>query len=832
MYDIHHGFTVISVGERAAQQLFRTLRGPMSMKQLGKYKIIEEIGQGGMGTVYRARDEVIGRDVAVKVIHERALHVPEIKERLYREARSAGQLAHENIMIIYDVGEQDGDPYIVMELLRGSSLRQLMREGVALSLLDKLEVAVQICDGLQYAHQHGIIHRDIKPDNIQVLEAGRVKILDFGIARVESEARTITHASIGTPRYMSPEQIKGRNLDHRTDIFSFGVVLYELLTGSNPFPGEHVTTIIYKILHEPPEPIRLENSVVSDDLQAIVSTCLEKDPGDRYQSFADVVDDLTRAMLKIRDETVVLPAAAARRFRTTPVRRSTAELPEQTASNGTAATGAPARRVPSWSYLVGAGAVVAIGLAAFLVLWPRSDSGVAVENGATAMLEETQAPRDEEALAAELAQLQERALEEQARMLEAKSAAEASDAPRLVPELYQEAAALEEAASAALARGDAPGFQAAETAFRDAERQFSDAVLRTSENRLEVVQRQAEEARRSVRGLRGDVEQHRESGDLRSNFAAADRLYESAEKSFAAKAYEQALQAYRQAEDRYGSLRQTAETARTEARQEMEEVRATALASRQNAAAHRSDAGLAENFREADALVTAAERFVTAQQYEAARERFEGADRAYRQIVRLAGERESTRLSALRAQAEQARTEMTAARGSVREAQQATPAYRAAAEREEAARRAFSTSDYELAAREYAAAAAGYRDAATATAADATAADAPAAVPYEPFVQDLTRRLQAGFEEEDLASLRALSSFFDSWGDFFAVAHDISSNVTTSAVRVDGTTGTFSLQLSLRYMNNKNQRDVLNVPLRLTIAREGNAWSLSSVEAQ
>lgn len=275
------------------------------MEKIAKYIILEEIGRGGMGCVYRARDPVIEREVAIKVILERALDVPEIRERFYREARSAGRLAHDNIVVVHDVGEADDLPYIVMEFLEGSDLREAM-DRTELPVVKKLDIALAICRGLRYAHDHGVVHRDIKPENVRIVDGSRVKIVDFGIARLDSGTQTLTHASIGTPRYMSPEQIKGTAVDHRTDIFSFGVLLYELMTGNLPFRGDHVTTLIYKILHEVPEPIELDDSRLTGQLQEIVSRCLAKSPDERYLDFGGVIEDLERVVSDL-DATRTLP---------------------------------------------------------------------------------------------------------------------------------------------------------------------------------------------------------------------------------------------------------------------------------------------------------------------------------------------------------------------------------------------------------------------------------------------------------------------------------------------------------------------------------------------
>jgi len=271
------------------------------MKKIGKYEIISELGKGAMGVVYKALDPLIGREVAIKVISETMLEVPEIKERFYREARSVGKLSHENITVIYDVGEDEGRPFIVMEYLSGTDLRSFINRKTPLSLAQRLDYARQICLGLQYAHSKNIIHRDIKPENIKIMDDGKVKIMDFGIAKLLSSELTQTGTQIGTPWYMSPEQIRGAPLDQRADIFSFGIVFYELLVYRRPFEGE-ATTVMYKILNEPPEPVVLEENGVVDDLQALLAKCLEKAPNDRYPDFAGILKILDRIGKQARQQ--------------------------------------------------------------------------------------------------------------------------------------------------------------------------------------------------------------------------------------------------------------------------------------------------------------------------------------------------------------------------------------------------------------------------------------------------------------------------------------------------------------------------------------------------
>ena len=261
------------------------------MEKIAKFKIIEEIGKGAMGIVYKALDPHIDREVAIKVILEQELGLPELKERFYREARSAGKLSHENITIVHEVGELDGKPYIVMEYLKGTNLSKLISKKKLLQLNQKISYAIQICKALKFAHANKIIHRDIKPENIMVLDNGKIKIMDFGIARPESSTLTQQGMIVGTLAYMSPEQIKGIKIDKRADIFSFGVLLYELLSYKRPFQGDS-TTIMYKIVHEEPESINLEQSAPVEDLQKVLSNCLQKKPEERYSDCSNIINDL------------------------------------------------------------------------------------------------------------------------------------------------------------------------------------------------------------------------------------------------------------------------------------------------------------------------------------------------------------------------------------------------------------------------------------------------------------------------------------------------------------------------------------------------------------
>ncbi|MFZ3089883.1 MAG: serine/threonine-protein kinase [Nitrospirota bacterium] len=265
-------------------------------EKIGRYEIIKTIGQGAMGLVYKAKDPMIDRIVAIKTIRQDsnlfARDAEEVKGRFRREAQVAGKLSHPGIVTIYDVGEEGGLFYIVMEYVEGETLDRII-DAKRLPDLDKsIDLMLQVCDAIGYAHKNGIIHRDIKPANVMIVDKKLVKVMDFGIARIASSDMTQTGKVIGTPNYMSPEQVMGVKVDHRTDIFSLGVALYELLTGEKAFPGESITTVIYRILHEDPISPRKLKLQLPSSLDYIVNKAISKDIEKRYQNVEEFTKDL------------------------------------------------------------------------------------------------------------------------------------------------------------------------------------------------------------------------------------------------------------------------------------------------------------------------------------------------------------------------------------------------------------------------------------------------------------------------------------------------------------------------------------------------------------
>ncbi len=261
---------------------------------VGNYRIIEKIGAGGMGNVYLAEDINLERKVALKFLSPHLCNSDDACERFKREARAAAALKHPNIVTVYEVGEYQGHPYFAMEYCEGKILKDVIEQG-EISLDQAVDLAKDIAEGLREAHEHGVIHRDIKPSNIILDSKGQPKLVDFGLAQIQGRSKlTETGSTMGTLEYMSPEQAEGKTLDDRSDLFSLGIILYEMIAARKPFTGEYPRAISYAILFEEPEPLRRFKSNVPDELQRIVTKLLQKDPNLRFQTSADLISDLIR----------------------------------------------------------------------------------------------------------------------------------------------------------------------------------------------------------------------------------------------------------------------------------------------------------------------------------------------------------------------------------------------------------------------------------------------------------------------------------------------------------------------------------------------------------
>jgi serine/threonine-protein kinase len=282
-------------------------------QRIGRYKILGELGRGAMGIVYKAEDPNLDRVVALKtiVLEQDAEGRKEYEKRFFLEAKAAGKLNHPNIVTVYDFGEEDGVAYLAMELVEGTDLRERLKDakGEGLPAADAVDIAQQVAEGLGYAHERGIVHRDVKPGNIMLQPRGQAKIMDFGLARMRvADHKTSTGMVLGTPKYMSPEQVAGQPVDQRSDIFSLGIVLHEMLTGTRLFAGEDAPQIMHNVVHvEHEPPTRLKPGLPSM-LDFVVARALKKDPTLRYQDAFELSADLGNCLAELRGKAAPKPA--------------------------------------------------------------------------------------------------------------------------------------------------------------------------------------------------------------------------------------------------------------------------------------------------------------------------------------------------------------------------------------------------------------------------------------------------------------------------------------------------------------------------------------------
>jgi eukaryotic-like serine/threonine-protein kinase len=283
-----------------------TAVGQAPARQVGRYQVLERLGEGAMASVYKAFDPNIERTLAIKFMHADLCVDEEYRRRFVREAKAAGSLSHPNIVTVYDVGEIDGRPYMAMELLDGMPLNEFMAVQKTPPIREVLNMGIQLASALDFAHAKGIVHRDIKPGNIMRLKGtSKIKVTDFGIAHIEnaeSSERTRVGTIIGTPQYMAPEQALGNAVDARSDLFSVGVLLYQLLTGQRPFESESTVTLVYRIAKEEAKPIEALRSDVPASLRRVVERCMRKQPEKRYQSGAELVEALTQVVRELDED--------------------------------------------------------------------------------------------------------------------------------------------------------------------------------------------------------------------------------------------------------------------------------------------------------------------------------------------------------------------------------------------------------------------------------------------------------------------------------------------------------------------------------------------------
>ena len=263
---------------------------------LGRYQVLKELGRGAMGVVYLGKDPTIQRSVAIKTMRlddiDKEEELKEFRDRFFREAESTGRLSHPNIITVYDAGEQDGLAYIAMEYLEGVLLNCYCQKTTLVPAKQALQIVATVAEALDYAHSQGVIHRDVKPPNIMILRQRLVKVMDFGIAKMASASKTQSSMIVGTPRYMSPEQATGKDVDGRSDVFSLGIVLFELLTGERPFDAENMPALVMRIAKAPHAPLLKYRRDLPSRVQTILDRALQKEIQNRYRYAGDMAQDL------------------------------------------------------------------------------------------------------------------------------------------------------------------------------------------------------------------------------------------------------------------------------------------------------------------------------------------------------------------------------------------------------------------------------------------------------------------------------------------------------------------------------------------------------------
>jgi tRNA A-37 threonylcarbamoyl transferase component Bud32 len=595
----------------------------MELRQVAKYRIVERIGRGAMGEVYKAHDPVLNRFVALKMLSAQMVGDPEMRKRFEREAQSAARLNHANIITVYELGEETGQIFIAMELLDGSDLKDLIGSPALESLEAKLRVMEQVLDGVAFAHARQVVHRDLKPANIRLLPSGQLKVMDFGLARLTGSEMTQAGMVMGTPHYMSPEQVRGEVADARSDVFSLGGVFYELLCGTRPFTGEGLHTVLHKVLEVSPAPLRDLSPGVPEELAAVVHRALAKERELRYADAGEMLADLRalRGGLAAaglagasswgRGVAAVAPrggrvsrsmAATARALQPAEPAATWKPRPSDTL-DGTGATvlrHAREERPSRLPLLAGAGAVLLVagigGVVAWRALRPAAPAApAAVDSGA---LRESLVEAQLELARLSLAN---KSYEEAARQAEAalRQDPRSDEARRLVEQARQAAAerdAVVAAGRAALARGDVPAASRALTRLLALDPRHPAAGELSSALNASFRQ-QAAEAQAGVAAARAAAAK----ADARNEpaFAQAERLAREGDALLGTGEYAVATQRYVQARDDYAQAQRASEAA----------ARRAAEVQRQEEARRQSDAQrLAEAQRQAEARRLAEEQ--------------------------------------------------------------------------------------------------------------------------------------------------------------------------------------------------------------------------------
>jgi serine/threonine-protein kinase len=578
----------------------------MSLERIGKYRVVAKIGEGAMGEVYKAHDPLLNRYVALKTISPALAADPQFRERFQREAQSAAQLNHPNIITVFDFGEEAGLTYMAMEFLEGVDLREAIRARMLGHLGRKIEVMEQLCEGVGFAHARGVVHRDLKPGNVHIQPSGHIKVLDFGLARLGGSDMTKTGTVMGTPHYMSPEQVRGQKADARSDVFSLGAIFYELLTGARAFEGRAMHEVLQRIRDHDPVPLRRRAPATPAALAALVDRAMARDAEARFKDAGEMGRALAHAREELAGETLVAPGAREDKGERTLLQAAGETLVEQRPRPRIVGTSAldvggqhepprtlrpdatvagPATEVRRFKRARVVGAVVlALGaVAAAVGLWPRAQSpasppptaartqdelGMITDVVVTGKLELARADLDNRDYASAAATARE-ALGLDPHNAEAQALLE--QAERTQRELDAAVAR----ARAAVARGaTGEGQQALSRVLALDPRHAVVAELSDSLN--QAFRQEAEAARRRMAETRASAEKARAAG--MAEYAAAGKLSTAAEDHFRRAEFTIATQKFLASRDGFEAARRGSEAATAEAARAAEAARQAALA--------------------------------------------------------------------------------------------------------------------------------------------------------------------------------------------------------------------------------------------------------------
>jgi serine/threonine protein kinase len=565
----------------------------MGLDKVGKYKVLAKIGEGAMGEVYRAHDPFLNRHVAIKTINPSLGHDPQFRGRFEREAQAAAQLNHPHIITVYDFGKEEGITYIVMELLEGHDLKEAIGAGLFVSLRDKLGLMQQVCDGVAYAHTKGIIHRDLKPGNIHIQPNGQAKVLDFGLARIPTSEMTRAGTVLGTPHYMSPEQVRGEKADARSDVFSLGAIFYEVLTGWRPFAEDSSDRVYKRILEEEVTPVRQWAPQTPDVVAAVVERALSKDPAQRYANAGAMAamlrrvqqslpprllqgdpsatrwDEAEETLVSADGATLTMPSVTAEdvagstALAPAPASEAVTVATARPASTAVGATTQPARPARTWLWGVVSVLVVALGVVGWIV-FQRTPGSLAPEEVAkerVGILTEALVTSQIELAREDFNNREyEAAVHRAERALElSPQSADAKELLDLARRTLQERDAAVQQARAAFESGDAE--QATEALGRVMSLDPQHPVIAELSSALnERFRQQAEAARGEARTARAAAE--REDASELDAFSTAGGLEREAAALFGQEKFTSAAQKYIQARDAFESARRAARVAR------------------------------------------------------------------------------------------------------------------------------------------------------------------------------------------------------------------------------------------------------------------------------